>query len=62
MPLELPLSAQLGDKAAHNRVQPPCAKYRVVQARQRPGRAAGGPLELVGDTAMLFEEYLLQGE
>lgn len=44
-------------RAARSRVRPPCAKYKAAQARRW-----GGPLELVGDTAMLFEEYLLQGE
>lgn len=50
-------------RAARSRVRPPRAKYKAAQARQRLGDARrGGPLELVGDTAMLFEEYLLQGE
>lgn len=62
-PLEPPSSARLGDKSgAEQSAAAPCKVQGSVSEAEAGGRLPKGPLELVGDTAMLFEEYLLQGE
>lgn len=60
---EPPSSARLGDKSgAEQSAAAPCKVQGGAREAEAGGRPLGGPLELVGDTAMLFEEYLLQGE
>lgn len=61
--LELPSSARLGDKSgAEQSAAAPCKVQGGTGKAEAGGHPPEGLLELVGDTAMLFEEYLLQGE
>lgn len=63
MPLALPSSSRLGDKSGvEQSAAAPCKVQGGTSEAETGGRLPGGLLELVGDTAMLFEEYLLQGE
>lgn len=61
--LELPSSAMLGDKSgAEQSAAAPCKVQGGTGKAEAGGHPPEGLLELVGDTAMLFEEYLPQGE
>lgn len=63
VPLALPSSSRLGDKSgAEQSAAAPCKVQGGTSEAEAGGHPSRGLLELVGDTAMLFEEYLLQGE
>lgn len=57
VPPELPHSAQLGDKSsAELSAAAPC-KVQGGASEAEAGDGCRGALELVGDTAMFFEDY-----
>lgn len=62
MPLELLLSVRLGDKRSAQQRAAALCKVQGGASEAKAREGCRGALELVGDMAMLFEEYLLQGE